>query len=114
MYSQIDDYVLRLIEESSPERTAWNIEKIRQGKPVDWNYIDGCMITALLSMTEITGDARYFDFAESFIDAFISEDGTIRRYQKEKYNLDDINEGRFCSRSTRRQARKNTRRRPRS
>ncbi len=94
MYSQIDAYVLRLIEESSPERTAWNIEKIRQGKPVDWNYIDGCMITALLSMTEITGDKRYFDFAESFIDAFIGEDGSIRRYQKDKYNLDDINEGR--------------------
>ena len=93
-YSQIDDYILRLIRESSPERTAWNIEKIRQGKPTDWNYIDGCMITALLSMAEITGDQRYFDFAESFIDAFVEEDGTIRRYNMEKYNLDDINEGR--------------------
>ena len=39
MYEQIDAYVLRLIEESTPERTVWNVEKLRQGKPADWNYI---------------------------------------------------------------------------
>ena len=94
MYEQIDAYVLRLIEESTPERTAWNIEKIRQGKSADWNYIDGCMLTALLSMTEITGDMRYFDFAEHFVDSFVQEDGTIRTYNMEKFNLDDVNEGR--------------------
>jgi len=94
MYEQIDAYILRLIEESTPERTVWNVEKLRQGKPADWNYIDGCMITALLSIAEITGDKRYFDFAEGFIDSFVSEDGTIRTYDESKYNLDDVNEGR--------------------
>ena len=93
-YSQIDAYVSRLIRESTPERTVWNIEKIRQGKKADWNYIDGCMITALLSVAEITGDRAYFDFAESFIDYFVQEDGMILSYKQEKYNLDDINEGR--------------------
>ena len=94
MYEEIDRYVLRLIEQSSPEYTAWNVEKIRQGKPANWNYIDGCMMTALLSMTEITGDQRYFDFAESFIDSFVNEDGTIRTYKTEGHALDDVNEGR--------------------
>ncbi|MBR3503093.1 MAG: glycoside hydrolase family 88 protein [Clostridia bacterium] len=94
MYEQFDRFALGLIERSTPERTAWNIEKIRQGKPADWNYIDGCMITALLSLAEITGEARYFDFSERFIDAFVNEDGTIRTYDPEKRTLDDINEGR--------------------
>ena len=94
MYEQIDAYVLRLIEESTPERTVWNIEKIRQGKSADWNYIDGCMLTALLAMSEITGDKRCFDFAERFVDSFVAEDGAIRTYRREKYNLDDVNEGR--------------------
>ncbi|MBR3561040.1 MAG: glycoside hydrolase family 88 protein [Oscillospiraceae bacterium] len=94
MYEQIDAYILRLIEESSPERTVWNVEKLRQGKPADWNYIDGCMITALLSIAEITGDKRYFDFAERFIDSFVADDGSIRTYDESKYNLDDVNEGR--------------------
>ena len=39
LYSQIDAYLLRLIRESTPERTAWNIEKIRQGKPTEWKYM---------------------------------------------------------------------------
>ena len=94
MYEQIDAYVLRLINESTPERTVWNVEKLRQGKPADWNYIDGCMLTALLAMEEITGEKRYFDFVEHFVDSFISEDGAIRTYDESKYNLDDVNEGR--------------------
>ena len=93
-YSKIDAYVQRLIRESSPDHTVWNIEKVREGKPGSWNYIDGCMVTALLAMSEITGDNIYFDFVDGFIDAFISQDGTIRTYNPEKYTLDDINEGR--------------------
>ncbi len=94
MYEKIDAYVLSLIEKSSPSCTAWNIESVREGRPASWNYIDGCMITALLAMSDITGDKRYFDFAESFIDWFVLEDGSIKTYDRSKYNLDDINEGR--------------------
>ena len=94
MYEEIDAYVRGLIEKSSPSHTAWNIESVREGRPASWNYIDGCMITALLAMSDITGDARYFDFAEGFIDWFVLDDGTIRTYDRKKYNLDDINEGR--------------------
>ena len=94
MYEAIDRYVYSLIEKSTPERTVWNIEKVRQGKPTNWNYIDGCMITALLAMADISGDGRYFDFARSFIDAFVSEDGAIRTFDAGKHTLDDINEGR--------------------
>lgn len=94
MYEKIDAYVRRLIRESTPEKTVWNIEKIRQGKPADWNYIDGCMMTALLSLAEITGDSSFSDFAEHFIDHFVEEDGSIKTYQESTFNLDNINEGR--------------------
>lgn len=93
-YSKIDAYVLRLIEESEPERTAWNLEKIREGKKVTWNYIDGCMLTALMEMTSITGDERYAAFAEKVADHFVQGDGSILTLEPEKANLDDINEGR--------------------
>ena len=94
MYENLDAYVQRLIRESTPDRTVWNIEKIRQGKPASWNYIDGCMMTALLAMSEITGDRQYADFAERCIDWFVDESGAIRGYEAEACNLDDINEGR--------------------
>ena len=94
MYENIDAYVRRLIRESSPARTVWNIERVRQGKPANWNYIDGCMLTALLAMHEITGEEAYFEFVEHFVDSFIAEDGAIRTYDGSTFNLDDINEGR--------------------
>ena len=93
-YERIDDYVLKLVEESTPEKTMWNLEKIREGKKGTWNYIDGCMLTALMEMTRITGDARYEAFAESVADFYVQADGTILTLDSEKANLDDINEGR--------------------
>ena len=94
MYEQIDAYIRRLVRGSSPERTAWNMERVRQGKPAHWNYIDGCMLNALLSLSEITGEPVFADFVAAFVDAFVAEDGAIRTYDPKKYNLDDINEGR--------------------
>ena len=93
-YTDLDRYIDRLVAESSPEYTAWNVEQHRANKPVKWNYVDGCMMTALLNMAQITGEKRYFDFAESFIDSFILEDGSIRTFRTEEHMLDDINEGR--------------------
>ena len=94
-YKRIDAYVFQLIERSTPERTAWNLEKIREGKKVSWNYIDGCMLNCLLELSRITGDGRYAAFVERVAEHFVAEDGSIRTLQPEKANLDDINEGRI-------------------
>ena len=34
MKDRIEEYILRLVERSTPEKTAWNLEKIRAGEPV--------------------------------------------------------------------------------
>ena len=78
MYSQIEKYIDRLLNESTPDAPLWNIESIKQGKLPHWNYIDGCMLTALLELNKITGEQRYFDFVEQFVDYYVFEDGTIR------------------------------------
>lgn len=93
-YQKIDAFVLQLVENSTPERTAWNMEKLREGKSASWNYIDGCMLTALMEMEGITGDARYFSFVKACVDHFVGADGSIRTFQPDAHNLDDINEGR--------------------
>ncbi len=94
MYAKIDKYIDRLLDGSTPDAPLWNIESIRLGKKPHWNYIDGCMITSLLCAADITGEKRYFDFAENFIDWYVREDGTIEGYDVEEYNLDNVNEGR--------------------
>ncbi len=88
---QIQDYITYLLKNSSAERPMWNKEMIRENKPNKWNYIDGCMITAILQLYEITGEQHYFDFAKEFIDFFVEEDGNIKTYNVKEYNLDNIN-----------------------
>jgi unsaturated rhamnogalacturonyl hydrolase len=92
--NNIERYVERIMAESSPDKPLWNIEKIKEGKINGWNYIDGCMMIALLNMHKITGQARYYDFAENFLDYYVFEDGSIRGFNEEEYNLDNICEGR--------------------
>lgn len=94
MYQKIDKYIEKLLNNSTPDAPLWNIENIKLGKPPHWNYIDGCMITALICAGEITGETKYTDFAEKFIDYYVREDGSILGYSMDKFNLDDVNEGR--------------------
>jgi len=93
-YYKIDEFVRQLVESSTPERTAWNLEKRKEGESASWNYIDGCMLTALMEMEGLTGDEGYFHFVKECIDHFVLSDGSIRTFQPEAANLDDINEGR--------------------
>ena len=92
--NNIERYVERIMAESAPDKPLWNIEKIKEGKINGWNYIDGCMMIALLNMHKITGEKRYYDFAENFLDYYVFEDGSIRGFKEEEYNLDNICEGR--------------------
>ena len=88
----LGNYVDYLIAGSSAEAPLWNIEKVRSGKPNKWNYIDGCMITACLSLYKTTGDEKYLRFSKNFIDWFVQEDGSIKTYDPKEYNLDNVNQ----------------------
>ncbi len=94
-YKIIDKYIDRLIEDTKPEAPIWNIENIRHGKAPGWNYIDGCMMTSLYTIYKLTGDKKYLDFIDKFVDYYVFEDGSIRGYELETYNLDNLNEGRI-------------------
>ena len=93
-YSVIDRYIDRLIDDTTPDKPIWNIENIKHGKPPAWNYIDGCMMTSLYTIYLQTGKKKYIDFIDKFVDYYVFEDGSIRGYEKETYNVDNINEGR--------------------
>lgn len=94
-YSVIDRYIDRLIEDTTPDAPIWNIENIRHGKAPGWNYIDGCMMTSLYSIYCQTGNKKYIDFIDKFVDYYVFEDGSIRGFELDTYNLDNINEGRI-------------------
>ena len=95
MYKTIDKYIDRLITESTPEYPIWNIENIKWKKEARWNYIDGCMMTSLLSLYEFTKEKKYLDFVIEFVDYYIDEQGNIRGYDKKHYSTDDVSESRI-------------------
>lgn len=86
----LGEYVEYLMMNSDAEHPMWNIEKVRSGKPNKWNYIDGCMITALLRLYTITNESKYLEFADDFVSFFVCDDGSIKTYSVEEYNLDNV------------------------
>ncbi len=87
----LNEYIEYIMNNSDSEHPAWNLEVIRSGKENKWNYIDGCMITGILQLYDITGDEKYLSFADEFMSGFVNQDGTIRTYETEEKNLDNIN-----------------------
>ncbi len=88
-----EKYIDALIERSTLDLPVWNIEKAKEGKAVGWNYIDGCMILALLETYQATGEKKYYEFADAFINHRVMDDGTIKGYSVDEYNIDNVNAG---------------------
>ncbi|MDO4327726.1 MAG: glycoside hydrolase family 88 protein [Lachnospiraceae bacterium] len=59
-----------------------------------WNYEDGCVLIGLQAMYEASEDSFYYQAIQNYIDRYVQEDGAIRYYDKEEYNLDRIPSGR--------------------
>lgn len=89
----IENYIDELLEKSTLDVPAWNIEKALQGKASGWNYIDGCMILAILETYRITNNEKYLKFADAYIDHRVNEDGTIKGYDVNELNIDNVNAG---------------------
>lgn len=86
----LEQYLRYLLSNSDSEHPMWNQEKIRAGRPNDWNYVDACMMKAALSMYECSKDEYFLEAAEKFLSGFVSEDGKVRSYDIEEFNIDSI------------------------
>lgn len=93
MYRLIESYIDTLLT-SQPDVPLWNIEAIKLGKKPGWNYIDGCITTALLDMYQVTGNSKYLDFVINFVDYYVDEKGDILGYHPDVFSTDDISESR--------------------
>ena len=90
---EIKEYLDHLLLHSTPQKPAWNKEALLENHAPKWNYIDGCMMEAVLEMYEITKDPEYLEFVDDFIDYYVDEDGNIRGYLREEVNSESISGG---------------------
>ncbi|HJZ79057.1 MAG TPA: glycoside hydrolase family 88 protein, partial [Pyrinomonadaceae bacterium] len=65
------------------------------GRPARWSYEQGVVLKGMERAWKQTGDARYLNYIRQAMDLYVADDGTIRTYRREEYNLDNIQLGRM-------------------
>ncbi|AEE52239.1 glycoside hydrolase family 88 protein [Haliscomenobacter hydrossis] len=59
-----------------------------------WDYEQGLMLESFKRLWQHTGDVRYFNYIKKDIDHFVKEDGSIRTFKLEDFNIDNMPTGR--------------------
>jgi len=63
-------------------------------KPAKWTYDQALINKALEGTWYNTGNGDYFKYIQKQVDFFVKDDGTIKTYKKEDYNIDNVLGGR--------------------
>ena len=71
---------------------SWETDPSRTEK---WSYEQGVLLKGIENVWLNTADGKYFTFIQHSIDRFVNDNGTIKTYKLEDYNLDNINEGKL-------------------
>lgn len=64
------------------------------GRPFKWTYDQGVILEGIAAVWKSTGDPKYFNYIKKGMDHFVQADGTIRTYNADSYNIDNIKNGR--------------------
>lgn len=72
------EYIKRYMEEFKPYKNG------------RWCYEDGILMKAIWDMYCVTNDLDYKNFVIKYYDSMINEDGSIKNYNLEEFNIDNI------------------------
>ncbi|MFN3754684.1 glycoside hydrolase family 105 protein [Flavobacterium sp.] len=82
------------------ERMALSIMKrhpeayqIDEKKEPKWDYVHGLVLTSFEKLYQKTNDKKYYDYIKNYADATIDEDGVVKSYKFENYNIDMVAAG---------------------
>ncbi len=59
-----------------------------------WDYEQGLMLKAIEKVWNRTGDGKYFNYIQNDVNQYVGENGNIRTYKLEDFNIDNIPPGR--------------------
>ncbi|MEY2917281.1 MAG: hypothetical protein RIS73_995 [Bacteroidota bacterium] len=77
--------------------TVMNIWKdtVPIGSATKWSYDMGVVLKGFEGLWMNTGNAKYFFDIQKKMDFFVNDDGSIKGYEKEEYNIDHVNNGKL-------------------
>jgi unsaturated rhamnogalacturonyl hydrolase len=81
----IDNFILL-----HPDTVAYKSE----AKSYKWNYEQGLILESIYRVWVETKEQKYFDYVKKNIDYYVNEDGTIKTYDLNDFNIDNVAPGR--------------------
>lgn len=77
--------------------TVMNIWKdtLPIGSQTKWSYDMGVVLKGFEGLWMNSGNADYFTAIQKKMDYFVKDDGSIKGYEKEEYNIDHVNNGKL-------------------
>lgn len=72
----------------------WKDSFALDGKPAKWTYDMGVILKSMEDLWYKTGDVKYFNYIQKQVDFFVKDDGTIKTYKLEDFNIDNVCNGR--------------------
>lgn len=64
-------------------------------KLVKWRYDQGVILKGIEGIWNATGDGKWFNYIQRSMDVYVQENGTIKGYRPDEYNIDNINNGKL-------------------
>jgi unsaturated rhamnogalacturonyl hydrolase len=66
---------------------------VTPGNPARWSYDQGVILKGIEGIWRATGDGKWYSYIQKQMDYFVKEDGTIKGYRPDEYNIDHVNNG---------------------
>ncbi len=73
----------------------WKDSFSLDGKTPKWSYDMGVILKGFEGIWANTGDVRYYQYIQKQMDYFVKDDGSIKAYNFDEYNIDHVNNGKL-------------------
>ena len=81
---------------ASTVMTIWKDSfSLRPGQPAKWSYDQGVILKGIEGIWNASGNGDYFRYIQKCMDYYVREDGSIKGYRPDEFNIDHINNGKL-------------------
>jgi unsaturated rhamnogalacturonyl hydrolase len=71
----------------------WKDSFSLNGNPARWSYDQGVILKGIEGIWKLYGDPVYYNYIQHSMDHYVREDGTIKDYKRDEFNIDHLNNG---------------------
>jgi unsaturated rhamnogalacturonyl hydrolase len=66
--------------------------KLKPG-PARWSYDQGVILKGVEGVWKLYGEGKYFDYIQHSMDFYVQENGSLKDYKRDEFNIDHTNNG---------------------